>query len=213
METGIYKLCPECQTPAQVNAASCSKCGHIFRSQYMPPPAGLPPQQALYTPPPPRRTSTGLWVLLAALASFAVLLAVAVVLALAKSGQEPPPETASGQPPAPDTSSPGGVMTRGMFRERPSQQEMPTVVVENEESDVLTLRFTSADGRQYELHATAGSPGSVQLPAGDYSVYLSSSDPTVEDNSGTAVFRRYRSYQASFHVVDYPVPPIRMGDE
>lgn len=32
-----YKACPRCQTAAALDAATCSKCGHVFRTKFGPP--------------------------------------------------------------------------------------------------------------------------------------------------------------------------------
>ncbi len=37
-----YKACPQCQTPAELNASHCSRCGQMFLGQPMPPPYGAP---------------------------------------------------------------------------------------------------------------------------------------------------------------------------
>jgi len=30
----VYKACPKCGTPADVNASSCASCGHTYRTQF-----------------------------------------------------------------------------------------------------------------------------------------------------------------------------------
>lgn len=118
---------------------------------------------------------------------------------------------------APPTDSAGSsgesLVARGMFKERPSSAETPTVYITNEDNDLMTVVFRSADGRTYQLQATAGMPGSVQLPAGEYEVFITSNSPMISDNSGTAVFRRHREYYASFYTVRGDAPPVRMGDQ
>lgn len=68
-----YKLCPKCQTSAAIDAQQCAQCGHVYRTQFTPPPhpdqtqafnmppgvAGHvpthpnPPPSQRYQPPPP----------------------------------------------------------------------------------------------------------------------------------------------------------------
>jgi len=43
-----YKICPECQQPADIYAGQCERCGHVFST---PPPAQ--DAQTQYAPPPP----------------------------------------------------------------------------------------------------------------------------------------------------------------
>ncbi len=42
-----YKACPQCQTPAQLNASHCSQCGHMFQTQF-----NAPYQTQQYGPNP-----------------------------------------------------------------------------------------------------------------------------------------------------------------
>lgn len=40
MYTPQYKACPQCQTPAEMNASHCSRCGQMFQAQSGSPYAG-----------------------------------------------------------------------------------------------------------------------------------------------------------------------------
>lgn len=46
MNTGSYKLCPQCKTPAALTAAQCARCGRQYRTQFAP-----PPNQTIVMPP------------------------------------------------------------------------------------------------------------------------------------------------------------------
>lgn len=50
----VHKLCPKCQTPADLLAPQCLSCGHVYRTQFAAPDqtqvVNLPPRD---TPPPP----------------------------------------------------------------------------------------------------------------------------------------------------------------
>lgn len=35
--TAPYKACPKCQTPAALAAPRCERCGHAYRTQFVPP--------------------------------------------------------------------------------------------------------------------------------------------------------------------------------
>jgi hypothetical protein len=35
--TAPYKACPKCQAPAVLQAPQCARCGHVFRTQFVPP--------------------------------------------------------------------------------------------------------------------------------------------------------------------------------
>lgn len=51
------KICPACKHLAPLSAASCTSCGHAFRTQFSPPPVGQtqafvpPPAPTVYPPP------------------------------------------------------------------------------------------------------------------------------------------------------------------
>jgi len=38
MSDQAYKICPQCNQPAVLSAQQCSACGHVFRTQFTPPP-------------------------------------------------------------------------------------------------------------------------------------------------------------------------------
>jgi len=62
MGQGDFKVCPQCQTAAAIDAPHCQACGHVYRTQFLPPdqtqmfqgppPQGLPPQVTPYQGPP-----------------------------------------------------------------------------------------------------------------------------------------------------------------
>src|SRR5579871_331354 len=47
--TQPYKLCPQCQQPAVLTQTVCKRCGHQFRTQFVP----ANPTQAIYPQQPP----------------------------------------------------------------------------------------------------------------------------------------------------------------
>ena len=47
MQPPQFKACPQCQCPAQLNASHCSRCGHMYMTQF-----GQPYQQQMYGPNP-----------------------------------------------------------------------------------------------------------------------------------------------------------------
>ncbi len=47
MQPPPFKACPQCQSPAQLNASHCSRCGHMFLTQF-----GQPFQPQMYAPIP-----------------------------------------------------------------------------------------------------------------------------------------------------------------
>ena len=65
MNSQPYKQCPRCQQPAALHMPQCGRCGHEYRTQFMPseqtqmilpspPTMQIPPQQPYYPPPPPQ---------------------------------------------------------------------------------------------------------------------------------------------------------------
>ncbi|MBA2689227.1 MAG: hypothetical protein H0U63_00300 [Burkholderiales bacterium] len=58
----MQKICPKCQTPADIHTPACLRCGHRYRTQFAPPPL----YQTQVVPPPPaftkRQNPALLWV-------------------------------------------------------------------------------------------------------------------------------------------------------
>ncbi len=80
--------------------------------------------------------------------------------------------------------------------------------------DGVVLTLTGQDGRNYTLDCYPGRNGRIQVPAGDYSVEVHSLTGAVGPNQGTAVFRRYREYEAGFTAVPVTdLEPLRLGDD
>ncbi len=68
------KLCPSCQTPAPLDAGQCARCGHTFRTKFVPDPATQPGPPRAAPPPtlstPPIRLTWGIVGLLSLVALF-----------------------------------------------------------------------------------------------------------------------------------------------
>lgn len=180
---------------------------------------------------PARSTPVGAAIVLASVAALVGILAVArtpkipkrldvgttAVLAPAPSFPQAsfspnplPPQgpLSSGQslpdPPAPPS---------GLFTERPGIQEWPVVHVTHD-SGSSTLTLTSTDGKIFTVTFSVESPGEISVPPGEYRVDIRSLDANVDPNSGTAVFRRYKRYEAAFtHSPAWLAEPFRLGDQ
>jgi hypothetical protein len=100
----------------------------------------------------------------------------------------------------------------GLFQETESARETPSVTVTDIESDTMTLVLTDASGHSYVVRSSEGVPATIQVPAGDYTLNISSSDPMVQTNTGDAVFRKHKQYSAVFHH-DTDSGPVHLGDQ
>ncbi|MGC8667694.1 MAG: hypothetical protein ACP5VE_06240 [Chthonomonadales bacterium] len=118
-------------------------------------------------------------------------------------------------PPASPTERPGNEApsASGMFTERPSALETPTVRIRNDTSDILTLTLIGSDGRAYQLAVPPFGVNSMQVPAGQYAAEVSGLDPNVHPAIGDATFRKRHEYEDTFITVPRGFAgPLHMGD-
>src|SRR5207244_12085836 len=98
-----------------------------------------------------------------------------------------------------------------LFREKASTTETPTIRVTNLEDDLMTLTLRDAAGHVTQAQSRSGRTTTILEPPGEYSVDVTSNDPLVQPNSGDAVFRRYKAYDATFAWTSDPTP-LHLGD-
>ncbi len=199
-----YKVCPACGQPAVLEIQRCRRCGLAY------PPAPAPAAPGYYRP---SRPSAWPWVVAAAGGLMALLLVVGFAAArhAARAGASSSLTGTAGQIlPHSDT---GGTadLTGSLFHERPGAAENPTIHVTNLEDDLMTLTLRDAAGRQYVVRSINGITQTVSIPAGDYTVEVTSNDPMIHGSTGDATFRRYKEYDATF-VHGPPMGPLHLGD-
>lgn len=120
------------------------------------------------------------------------------------------------QPPAasPAEVPNSGPSAPGMFTERPSAVETPTIRIRNMSEDPLTLILTAEDGRTYRMMVLPFDTNSIQVPAGHYAASVVSANYHVHPAIGDATFRRRHEYEDAF--VTRPWygfdTPLHMGD-
>jgi hypothetical protein len=215
-----YKVCARCGQPAVLHMVQCGRCGLSF------PPAVAPPYQTTAAPPAPNLSAASQReVARAAPAAgrrrpFLPLLAMLALIALVafaadrfvRGAQEVldragPVFTGAVGANGPNVSDP----TSGLFHERPSGAEQPTIVLGNGAEASLTLVLRGEDGREYRVNCEPNGEARLQVPAGHYTLTISSTSPWIQPNYGDATFRRFKEYDAYF-VVDDHAPPIHLGD-
>jgi hypothetical protein len=218
--TQPYKVCPRCGQPAVLQMPQCRRCGLPYPAQ----PAAAPPPT--YGAPlsaasqrelarAPQRSLRQQHSNRFAFLLIAALTAVGVYLAMAGIRRPHDDVTAGAAPPQPGPSlfsasgQPG--VGSGLFQERASTEETPTIHVYNEEEGTLILTLTDGSGRRYETRATPNQPGVVRVPAGHYAVEVASDLPGIDTNYGDADFRRFNAYDAAF-VFASDAERIHLGD-
>jgi hypothetical protein len=195
------KICPRCKAVAELHAQFCASCGRQFQSQFpgsqpdrtqLVPPPPAPEWAPAYAPPPPaRRSSAGAWIVIGVLGS---LLIGACIWSLTR---------ALSAPRASFTAAPAGggtdsVVGGGPFREVPTQQEQPEILVIDQTGqpyDGTTLVLIGDQTYTLELRPPTAS---LRLPAGSYRYELRGRayQATGElDQYGTLTCRRFRRYE------------------
>lgn len=99
----------------------------------------------------------------------------------------------------------------GLFVERDSAVEMPTIYITNIEQDMMRLVLEDPVGHRYEATSTSGQTATLHVPAGSYRVTVFSDNPAVQPNSGDAIFRKHKEYEASF-AYSQTAEPLHLGD-
>ena len=209
-----HKVCPQCGQPAVLQMDQCRRCGFVY--------PGFTPVVDSYGRPlspaalrevrrpaahPRRRAST-----IALLASIAVIALAAIILARSAGRLGVPAARIAdrGASPAAPLAGMRDPMA-GMFVERESKAEMPTLAITNDDNDTMHLLLKDGAGRVFHLSAGAYETARLQIPTGRYDIAVTSDDPTIRPNNGDAVFRRYKEYSSTFvRSPDYG--PIHLGD-
>ena len=215
MSNQPYKVCARCGQPAVIQMVTCGRCGLPFpHAQLSSPLAGeMAPglsaasQRELgqtHAAARPRRTNT---------LPLVVLLALLVLFALAASRLVRGVDAMAGPAFTGAAGLPGAIgdPTSGVFQERPSASEMPTVILDNGAGGTLTLILRSPEGNEYQVQSRVNEERRIQVPAGHYTLSISCDVPTVQPNYGDATFKQYKEYEAFFVLDDY-APPIHLGD-
>ncbi len=218
-----YKVCPHCGQPAVLAMPQCRRCGFVYPTVPMTPERSAAVSRG--------RRAAPLLVLLV----FALLLIVLGVglsrslfsrhssaNGLVFSNAKPLSAADSGIANAPSTpnansavtnapSAPSADSDTSLFSARSSRTEMPTIHVTNAEVDNMTLTLRDRTGHIYQAQSRDGHTTTIQVPPGDYSVEVVSSNPEITPNSGDAVFRRFTEYDADF-VYSTESTRIHLGD-
>lgn len=120
---------------------------------------------------------------------------------------------AAGAPPIPSPPAASGDLTgsSGFFNERPGQSEKPVIHVAGDFSDTMRLRLRDAYGHEYNAVSRHGETVDLQVPAGEYAVYVEGDNPLVHPNAGDATFRPFKEYNARF-AVGHEGSPFHLGD-
>ena len=215
MNQQLYKICPECGQPGELQAQLCARCGHAYRTQFTPAGQPVTPPGATdgrtqmgqpWTQPQTFPIVAGVVGGVIALVAFVVLL---VIIGLMAEDQSAGPASGAANSSPVLTSS-------GLFRERPSQVEIPTIRISTDYAGGASLILTGRDGSRYTATCYPRRDAVFQVPAGDYGVELLSPDASVTPRTGLAVFRRYKEYEAGFtvepHIPWEELPPLRLGD-
>lgn len=231
-----HKVCPQCGQPAVLEMPQCRRCGYSYPVLSVPSPFSQPAMTK--EPSHKRRALTGVLCVMALLVG---VLAVGIrslsVLFSAESTSSdlvssPRKRIMRNGPPLIGTqgsssSLPTGsaltdrqssqptsvpdVTSDGMFKERPSQSEMPTIRVTNLDRDTMIFILRDASGHIYRTQSTNGHTATLQVPPGDYTVEVTDDDPMIRPNHGDATFRRYKEYEATFDASLF-APPFHLGD-
>lgn len=215
-----HKICPQCGQPAVLAMTQCRRCGFVYvpiapvasGASPTPRPMELPSaQRALQQSKKSANPLALLIFLVLGVLVFGIVVRVAIRSALRQAGfpvRRRPHGAPLNSAPADATSSPGKV---SLFAESDSPQEMPVLTFRNRDASTLTLTLRDRFGHVYRASSRAGEVATLQVPAGDYSVSIDSDNPRILPNWGDAVFRKFKSYQASFQV-GHSDTRIHLGD-
>ena len=114
---------------------------------------------------------------------------------------------------APEAPSANGLPDGGgLFTAHPTPAITPTLHITNEGPATTILILSNSEGNErYRIATAPGGSSSQEISQGRYLVYLMADDPTIQSNSGDAVFREHSSYDAVWGVGP-DVGPIHLGD-
>ena len=114
---------------------------------------------------------------------------------------------------APEAPSANGLPdSGGLFSARPAPAITPTLHITNEGPVTTILILSDPEGNErYRIVTAPSGRSSREVSPGRYLVNLMADDPTIQSNSGDAVFREHSSYDAIWGVGP-DVGPIHLGD-
>jgi hypothetical protein len=225
--TQPYKVCPQCSQPAVLEMPQCRRCGFLYRAS---PQISMASSNLASHPPERSRAERnrvrnrmlfgmlGVLLLLVGVAAGLIRL-FSTASARPESGltqvpQQTLPSRQPSLPTAPAIGMPDSSLPShpGMFIEKDSPREIPTLHVTNEERDTLLLTLWDRQGHVYTLTGPGRQTATLTIPPGEYQLSIVSQLPHAQPNYGDAIFRRRKEYYASFHHTGFTTP-IHLGDQ
>jgi len=98
-----------------------------------------------------------------------------------------------------------------LFVESDSREEMPVLTWRNFTFSPMSITLRDRYGHVYRSSNEHGGVATLQVPAGDYSVSLDSSNPRIHPNWGDGTFRKFKAYRANI-VLQHTHERIHLGD-
>jgi hypothetical protein len=209
-----HKICPQCGQPAVLAMMQCQRCGFVYGSGTSASQSGFPPsphsreipraqQPALQ---PRRRGPLALLVIL----GLGIVVLGAVALSWRLNVLTRGLSEGSGLNSAPiDAEAPPSKLS--LFVESDSREEMPVLKWRNFTFSPMSITLRDRYGHVYRSSIEHGGVATLQVPAGDYSVSLDSSNPRIHPNWGDASFRKFKAYRANI-VLHHSHERIHLGD-
>ena len=195
----------------------CGRCGQPFPlgSQSMPPmsPGARRDQvrsMPIARPPKSRRISPWLFMLGGVFLLACIFIGSTMMARALRGLQAAGSLVGSG---APTDQPPMGAQdfSSGLFKERSGASESPTIHIINHERGLLRMTLRAENGREFVAQSSDHGTTRIQVPAGHYTVGVTSDQPGIAPNYGDAAFRRFKEYDADF-VFAADNKPLHLGD-
>lgn len=206
-----YKTCPHCGQPMVLSMPRCMRCGYVF-------PVAAPHYDPAILARDRGRPVWAPWIIAGVL--FVPFLFAALLVPVFMQANNPAREASTDRyrSESGDRGGSGSFISAAPreggspFTERPSARERPTIFVSNAEGDAIYLELIDADGGTTTIGARGGGQvASSPVDPGEYRVRVYTNNPNVQENTGVAVFRKFREYECVFAYTDSS-DPLQLGD-